>query len=141
MQLSPHFSLAELTVTTTGIQNVVAPEHLANLKFTASQMERVRAIMGQPIKVNSGYRSAAVNKAVGGVLTSAHSLGFAVDFVCPAFGAPYDICKALIAAGVPFDQLIHEKRSWVHIGFGPRHRGQVLTLLPGSQTYQAGLLR
>ncbi|WP_228268146.1 D-Ala-D-Ala carboxypeptidase family metallohydrolase, partial [Acinetobacter ursingii] len=84
-QLSPHFSLAEMTVTSTGITNVPTGQHLKNLTYTAQQMEKVRAILGGlPIQVNSGFRCDAVNRAVGGVTTSAHSFGFAVDFVCPA---------------------------------------------------------
>lgn len=144
-QLSPHFSLAELTVTSTGIYNIPTGQLLANLTYTAQQMEKVRAILGTPIQVNSGFRCDAVNRAVGGVTTSAHSYGFAVDFVSPAFGTPYEICARLIQAGMKFDQLIHEKRRWVHIGFGLKtgvsNRQQVLTLPPAGGSYQPGLLR
>ena len=145
-QLSPHFSLAEMTTTSTGIPNVPTGVLLQNLTYTAQQMEKVRQILGgNPIQINSAYRSDAVNRAVGGVTTSAHSYGFAVDFVCPKFGTPHDICAALIAAGMKFDQLIHEKRRWVHIGFGLRsgisNRQQVLTLPPQGGRYQAGLIR
>lgn len=144
-QLSPHFSLAELTVTSTGIPNTPTGQALANLKHTAEQMELVRAALGKPINVNSGYRSAAVNKAVGGSTTSAHSYGFAVDFVCPQFGTPYEICRAIIEAGISFDQLIHEKRRWVHIGFGlssgKSARKQVLTLMPQGGRYHHGLIK
>lgn len=144
-QLSPHFSLAEMTTTSTGIANIPTGVLLQNLTYTAQQMEKVRAILGQPISINSGFRCDAVNRAVGGVTTSAHSFGFAVDFVCPAFGTPYDVCAKLIAAGMKFDQLIHEKRRWIHIGFGTKagigHRQQVLTLPPVGGRYQPGLLK
>lgn len=144
-QLSPHFSLEEMTVTSTGIPNIPTGQYLQNLTYTASQMEIVRQILGTAIHVNSGYRCDAVNKAVGGVITSAHSFGFAVDFVSPDFGTPYDICAKLIAGGMKFDQLIHEKRRWVHIGFGLKtgqsHRQQVLTLHPGDTRYLPGLLK
>lgn len=143
-QLSPHFSLAEMTVTSTGITNVPTGQHLKNLTYTAQQMEKVRAILGGlPIQVNSGFRCDAVNRAVGGVTTSAHSFGFAVDFVCPAFGTPYEVCQALIKGGMKFDQLIMERNRWVHIGFGLKsgisHRQQVLTLPPKGNKYMAGL--
>lgn len=142
-QLSPHFSLAELTVTSTGIPNIPTGVYLQNLIYTAQQMEKVRAILGTPIKVNSGYRCDAVNRAVGGVTTSAHSFGFAVDFVSPEFGDPYTICAKLIQAGMQFDQLIMERNRWVHIGFGLKsgisHRQQVLTLPPKGNKYMAGL--
>lgn len=144
-QLSPHFSLSELTTTSTGLANIPTGQLLKNLTYTAEQMEKVRAILGHPISVNSAYRSDAVNRAVGGVTTSAHSFGFAVDFVCPGFGNPYEVCAALIKAGMKFDQLIHEKRRWVHIGFGLKsgisHRQQVLTLPPQGGRYQAGLMK
>lgn len=144
-QLTPHFSLAEMTVTSTGIPNVPTGQLLKNLTYTAQQMEQVRQILGTPIQINSAYRSDAVNRAVGGVTTSAHSYGFAVDFVSPQFGTPYEICAALIKAGMKFDQLIHEKRRWVHIGFGLRtgisHRQQVLTLPPQGGRYLSGLVK
>ena len=145
-QLSPNFSLAEMTVTSTGLANVPTGQLLQNLTYTAQQMEKVRAILGnKPIQVNSAYRSDAVNRAVGGVTTSAHSFGFAVDFVCPQFGTPYEVCEALIKGGMKFDQLIHEKRRWVHIGFGLKsgisNRQQVLTLPPQGGRYQAGLIK
>lgn len=144
-QLTPHFSLAEMTTTSTGIPNVPTGVLLQNLTYTAQQMEKVRQILGTPIQINSGFRCDAVNRAVGGVTTSAHSYGFAVDFVSPQFGTPYDICAKLIAAGMKFDQLIHEKRRWVHIGFGLKggvsHRQQVLTLPPQGGRYAPGLIK
>jgi zinc D-Ala-D-Ala carboxypeptidase len=145
-QLSKNFSLSEMTVTSTGIPNVPAGQLLKNLTYTAQQMELVRAALGnKPIQVNSAYRSDAVNRAVGGVTTSAHSFGFAVDFVCPSFGTPYEVCAQLIKAGIKFDQLIHEKRRWVHIGFGLRsgisNRQQVLTLPPQGGRYMSGLIK
>lgn len=142
-QLSPHFSLAEMTTTNTGISNHPASaEHMDNLRFTAQMMEAVReALGGHSIRVNSAYRSPAVNRAVKGSTTSAHCLGLAVDFVCPAFGTPYDICKFLSVAGIPFDQIIHEKRRWVHIGFGPRKRHQLLTLPPTGTRYLPGIIK
>lgn len=139
MQLSPHFSLQELTVTSHPIANVPNPTQLRNLTATAAGMERVRAILGQPITVNSAFRSPAVNKAVGGASTSAHLDGWAVDFVCPVFGSPYDICAALLKAGLKFDQLIHENRRWVHVSFDPKMRGQMLTF--DGHAYHAGLAR
>lgn len=145
-QLTKHFSLAEMTTTSTGLPNIPTGQLLANLKYTAEQMEIVRQILGnKPITINSAYRSDAVNKAVGGVLTSAHSFGFGVDFVCPAFGTPYDICVAIAKSGLKFDQLIHEKRRWVHIGFGLKsgisNRQQLLTLPPQSKNYVVGIIK
>lgn len=143
--LTPHFSLEEMTTTSTGLPNIPTGQLLANLKHTAEQMEKVRKILGTPIQINSAYRSDAVNRKVGGVTTSAHSFGFAVDFISPKFGTPYEICEALIKGGMKFDQLIHEKRRWVHIGFGLKsglsNRQQVLTLPPASSRYLPGLVK
>ena len=141
--MTPNFSLQELTTTNTGLANTLTdPVHKKNLQRTAQMMEVVRGILGnRPIKVNSGYRSPAVNKAVGGVPNSAHALGYAVDFVCPSYGDPYSICLALQKAGIQFDQIIHEKRAWVHISFDPRFRGQLLTLMPGSSKYLTGIIK
>lgn len=138
-QLSQNFSLGEMTTTSTGKDNRPTPQHLANLTNTALAMQAVRVALGNmAIKVNSAYRSAAVNRAVGGSATSAHCLGYAVDFVCPAFGTPMDICKALVSAGIKFDQLIMEKGRWVHISFDPSMRGQVLSWHGGA--YLKGLV-
>lgn len=137
-QLSNHFSLAEMTTTSTGLNNTPNVQQLAILTNTAQAMEAVRKLLGSPISVNSGFRSAAVNRKVGGSPTSAHALGYAVDFVCPAFGDPMAICRAIVAAGIKFDQLIMERNSWVHISFDPRMRQQVLSWWGGA--YKSGLV-
>ncbi len=141
-QLSPNFTLEELTVTGTGIDNSPPPAMLATLKRTAAKMEEVRTLLGgKAITVNSAFRNKAVNEAVGGVPNSAHALGFAVDFTCESFGTPYDICKKIAASKLQFDQLIHERRVWVHLSFDPnRNRRQLLTLPPTGSTYESGIL-
>jgi putative chitinase len=133
--LSPHFTLSEMTVTSTGLNNQPTPAHLANLKVAAAGMEKVRAALGKPILVNSAYRSAAVNRKVGGVPASAHCQGYAVDFRVSGM-TPLEICRALVKAGIKFDQLI-EEGTWTHISFDPRMRDQVLTMRNGK--YFAGL--
>lgn len=124
-----------MTVTSTGLDNQPSPAHLANLKVAAAGMEKVRTALGQPIKVNSAYRSAAVNRRVGGVPTSAHCQGYAVDFRVTGM-SPLDICRKLVAAGIKCDQLI-EEGTWTHISFDPKMRQQVLTMRNGK--YVAGL--
>ncbi len=135
-KLSTHFTLSEMTVTSTGLDNQPTPAHLANLKIAAAGMEKVRAALGKPILVNSAYRSATVNRKVGGVPTSAHCQGYAVDFRVTGM-SPLEICRAIVAAGIKFDQLIEENGRWTHISFDPRMRGQVLTMRGGK--YTAGL--
>lgn len=132
MKLSPHFTLAELTVSATaarrGLDNTPPPAVLETLKATAARMEQVRAILGgKPIIVISGYRSPAVNAAVKGSRTSAHMTGHAVDFICPGFGLPRLVARRLAAELADFDQLIQEFGQWVHVGFGPGRRNQLLT--------------
>src|SRR5690606_25284898 len=114
MKLSKHFTLEELTRSATaqrlGLENSPTVRELANLMRLAAVLEDVRRALGhRPILVTSGFRSEAVNKAVGGSATSAHRLGLAADFTCPTFGAPLAICEAIAASDIEFDQLIHEK--------------------------------
>ncbi|CAM3251691.1 D-Ala-D-Ala carboxypeptidase family metallohydrolase [Asticcacaulis taihuensis] len=122
-----YFTLDELTHTEhRNIDNTPSPEMVETLRQTAQQMDRVRTLLGKPIRVNSGYRSPALNAAVGGAPNSAHMSGYAVDFVCPGFGTPLQICQKIIASDIRFDQLIQEG-TWVHISFDPRLRMQQLT--------------
>jgi hypothetical protein len=141
-QLSPHFTLEELTVTGTGIDNSPPPAMLPVLKRLAAKMEDVRKLLGdKSITINSAYRNKAVNEAVGGVSNSAHALGFAVDFTCASFGTPFEICKKIAASPLQFDQLIHERRDWVHLSFDAnRSRRQLLTLPVTGSAYQDGIL-
>lgn len=136
--LTPHFTLSEMTDSQTaarkGIPNmppVGSPER-ANLQRTAETMEEVRTILGdKPILISSGYRSPAVNAAVGGSKSSAHMSGLAVDFSCPGAGTPLQICRALEPhmKKLGIDQLIHEYGTWVHLGLtggAPRHQAMTI---------------
>ena len=137
--ISKHFSLKEVTTTSTGLDNSIQEEDLPNILFTAEQMEKVReALGGYPIFVNSWYRNKQVNASVGGVENSAHRKGFAVDFRCPGFGDITKVCQAIIASGIQFDQLIWEYGRWVHVSFAPRMRQQVLHIKKAGN-YQLGL--
>jgi zinc D-Ala-D-Ala carboxypeptidase len=126
--LSPNFSLEELSVTQQrGLDNSPSAAVIEELRRTAEQMEAVRRLMGdRPIVVSSGYRSKAVNKAVGGSPRSAHLTGAAVDFNCHRFGDPLAVCRVLAASSLDFDQLI-EEGTWVHLSFAKARRRQVLT--------------
>ena len=86
MKLSEHMTLAELCKTNTGMENVPNEAQVENLKRLCRWLERLRRRWNDkygdgddPIIINSGFRSAAVNKAVGGVPTSNHLTGCAVD--------------------------------------------------------------
>jgi hypothetical protein len=130
-RLSEHFTLEEFTFSQTavrrGIDNTPPAAILERLKIAAEKMERVRHVLGGPIRVSSAYRSLALNKAVKGSKTSAHCLGWAVDFTCPSLGSPLAICRTL-EKHIHYDQLIHEFGSWVHISFDPQGRNMELTI-------------
>lgn len=134
MKLTEHFTLEEFLRSTTAthksIDNTPNSKQLQNIKFTAEQMEKVRSILGNnPILISSGFRSIALNKAVGGSSTSSHLTGYAVDFTCPKFGSVKAVCEALVNSGLRFDQIIYEQGNtkWCHIGFGEQMRGQALS--------------
>ena len=132
-KLSEHFSLAELTKTKTGIENVPNEAQVENLKRVCRWLERLRKRWNDkygdgddPIIINSGFRSAAVNKAVGGVPTSNHLTGCAVDIRC--IGMEQALRYAAILLDISdeskedFDELlIEQKRSvvWIHFAVRP----------------------
>src|SRR5512141_27586 len=96
MEISEHFTSEELSFSEAaarlGLDNTPTALILTNLGLVAVVMERIRTLLGgSPIMVHSGYRSLEVNRAVGGVMTSAHCQGLACDFVCPAFGTPAEV--------------------------------------------------
>lgn len=129
MQLSPHFSLAELTASQTaarkGLDNTPTQAAMKNLKTTCEQLEAVRELLGHPLIISSGYRSTAVNKAVGGAANSAHVNGWAVDFICPGYGSPVKILDAIKVSTIKLDQCI-EEGTWIHISFAPTYRQQFM---------------
>ncbi|KAB2906627.1 MAG: peptidase M15A [Burkholderiaceae bacterium] len=124
MQLSPHFSLAELVASTIaqtrGIDNTPPPEVLPRLQATADMLERIRQQIGAPIVVTSGYRCQVLNKAVGGVTSSDHVTGQAADIVVPQYGTPLQVARALapLVSVLGIGQLIYERvggKQWVHV--------------------------
>ena len=124
MTLSPHFSLAELTrsarADALALDNTPPPELVPRLIFTVEMLERIRATLGVPVTVTSGYRSPAVNIAVGGVTSSDHAQGHAADIVAPGYGTPYEIARLLapLVSTLGIGQLILEGvkgKQWVHV--------------------------
>ena len=133
MKLSEHMTLAELTKTNSGIANVPSEAQVENLKRLCRWLERLRKRWNDkygdgddPIIINSGFRSEAVNKAVGGVPTSNHLTGCAVDIRC--IGMEQALRYAAILLDISdmsredFDELlIEQKRSviWIHFAVRP----------------------
>jgi zinc D-Ala-D-Ala carboxypeptidase len=126
MKLSAHFSLAEFTDSDTarrlGIDNSLPDELLGEAMNTAAMMERIRLFLsersGRDIGLlpSSGYRSLALNRAIGSKDSSDHVKMMAVDFRAPAFGTPFDVCQALVPVvdALHIGQLIFE-HTWIHV--------------------------
>ena len=116
MNLSPHFTLEELTHTDhRELDNTPNDAELENLKRLAEFLEEVKTVLGgKPIMVNSAFRSKAVNDAVGSKDTSQHRIGCAADIRVPAM-TPDQVVRAVIASGLGFDQVIREFDRWTHI--------------------------
>ena len=142
MQLSQHFHLREFTKSQTaarrGIDNqpgLAAIDALALLCETL--LEPMRRNFGRAVVVNSGYRSPALNRAIGGARGSQHVLGEAADIEIP--GLANGQVAQWIAAELAFDQLILEAHvpgdpasGWVHVSIAPGRalRRQLLTATP-----------
>ena len=133
LRLTPHFTLAELTKTKTGIENVPNEAQVENLKRLCRWLEQLRRrwnnLYGDgddPIIINSGFRSAEVNKAVGGVPASNHLTGCAVDIRC--IGMEQALRYAAILLDISdlnhedYDELLIEQKGrviWIHFAVRP----------------------
>lgn len=149
-QLSKNFTLAELTKTSAKADNTPGAEQVENLKaLCVNVLQPLREAMGRPMRVNSGFRSDAVNRAVGGSSTSQHSKGEAADIEFDGFDN-LALAKKIIEMGLPFDQLIAEflvpgdpNGGWVHVSHKRigKQRGEVLTAsrVNGKTVYSKGL--
>ena len=127
--MTPHFTLAELTHTDHRLlDNTPNAAELANLKRLAEFLETVKTTLGgKPVMINSAFRSKAVNDAVGSKDTSQHRQGLAADFRVPGM-APDAVVRAIIAAKLPYDQIIREYDSWTHISIADKPRRQALII-------------
>jgi hypothetical protein len=130
--MTPHFTLAELTHTDhREFDNTPNEAELANIRRLAEFLEQVKTVLGgKPIMVNSAFRSKSVNDAVGSKDTSQHRIGCAADFRVPSM-TPDQVVKAIIAANLPFDQVIREFDRWTHIsipnvGSAPRKQALII---------------
>jgi hypothetical protein len=140
MQLSPHFSLDELTRTShADVDNTPDQETMVRLVVLAAQfLEPMRAKFG-PLIIDSGYRSAALNAKVGGAKLSAHLYGCAADVVSPTYSPDVLVRWVVEESGLPFDQVIDEHvgaARWCHIGIvrpgfdTPRKQAMIFTGSP-----------
>jgi hypothetical protein len=125
--MSAHFTLAELTRTSSGVANVPnAAETKALEALCSSLLEPVRSKFG-PVSIHSGYRSKAVNEAIGGSKTSQHMKGEAADFHCAAAKLE-DVMRWIVTeSGLKYGQVILEghtkgKPTWIHLSLGAPYR-------------------
>lgn len=116
MNLSPHFTLEELTHTDhREFDNTPNDAEKNNLKRLAEFLEQVKDVLGgKPIMVNSAFRCKQVNDAVGSKDSSQHRIGCAADIRVPGM-TPDEVVKAVIASGIGYDQIIREFDRWTHI--------------------------
>ena len=114
--MTPHFTLAELTHTDhRTLDNTPNDQEKANLQRLAEFLEQVKSALGdKPVMVNSAFRSKHVNDAVGSSDRSQHRLGCAADLRVPGM-TPDAVVRAILAANLPFDQIIREFDAWTHI--------------------------
>ena len=139
INLSEHFKLQELCKTKTGIENVPNETQVNNLRRLCRWLEQLRLRYNQmrneemrnevreyPIIINSGFRSPAVNKTVGGATMSNHLTGCAVDIRC--IGMEQALRYAAILLDISdlnkedFDELLIEQRRsvvWIHFAVRP----------------------
>lgn len=129
-----YFCLAELcasdTARNSGIDNTPPPGVKVKLEtLIVRLLDPVREAWGKPIRVNSGFRSPVLNRAVGGAASSQHVAGEAADITA---GSPEENRKLfeLIKDGFGFDQLIDEQDyHWLHVSYRAGcNRNQVLHL-------------
>lgn len=136
MKLTKHFTLEELCASSTAkrlnISNKPTNEEIENMKHLAlSILEPLRLFMQKPIYINSGFRSQKLNKAVGGVASSQHTRGEAVDIRVTTI-AEGKVMFEYIRRNTPFDQLIWERNArgsrWIHVSArrDGRNRHQVI---------------
>ena len=124
--ITMHFTIEELYASATakakGINNKPNVQQTINLVYlTAYVLEPLRVAMNEPIKIGSGFRCQALNKAVGGVYNSQHLKGQAVDLCIDGDMKKGKKWFDYIRKNLPFDQLIWEHNSkgsyWVHVSY------------------------
>ena len=138
MELSKNLVLAEVirseTAKMKGISNMPTPEHIENFKKLAENVfQPIRDHFGVPIHISSGYRSKALNKAIGGSLSSQHCQGEAIDIDMDGTSITNKQIFDFIKDNLVFDQMIWEfgtdkNPDWVHVSYEStgKQRKQIL---------------
>lgn len=152
MDFAPDFSAAVLTYSDTaradGIDNSLPANLVENAKRLSWQLQTILGWLKEDfgvhatLTITSGYRCDLLNKAVGGVIGSDHSLALAADLSTNQM-APLAFCKWLAGRVTAFRQIIHEFGRWSHLALphdGEAPRMQTLTIRKSSEGYLSGLL-
>ena len=141
-KLSPHFTLGEMTKSSSHpeVYNIPSHEAIANLKRVCGWLEVLRkrynekyGVGEEPIRINSGYRSPQLNKRIGGVPTSNHLTGCAADIRVENMEQLLRYAVILLdyadESKQEFDELLIERNShgaiWLHFAVRPsgnRHK-------------------
>ncbi len=130
-QLTPHFTLQEMVFSQhairLGINNTPSEQQIAALKTLCENvLEPLRKKVGKAVHISSGYRSPDLNRAIGGSYTSQHMRGEAADIHVEGY-TTQALFALLKSSDLPFDQLIEEFDSWVHVSYSTeRQRRQAL---------------
>lgn len=136
--MSKHFTLDEFIRSRMAqdlkIDNSLPEGLLVAANQTLAGLERIRAFLGQPVTLNSGYRCPALNKLVGGADDSQHMRAEAADILCLFHGSPSEVARALLPARfiLGIDQLILEP-TWVHVSFTADPRYQAMRAVGGGR--------
>ncbi len=135
MQLTPNFTLEELTASGTaarlGINNTPNAVEISNLRRLAYMLQELRNMFDAPIFINSGFRNKELNQAVGSSSSSQHLKACAADIRVSGY-TPREAVRKIIDSGISYDQVICEYDSWVHISVpsevGVKARKNALTI-------------
>ena len=140
--LSEHFKLGEMTKSNSHpeVYNIPGHEAIANLKRVCGWLEVLRARSGGPILINSGYRSPQLNKKIGGVPTSNHLTGCAVDIRVKDMEQLIRYAAILLdyadESHQQFDELLIERNRygaiWLHFAVRPRDNRHKVALIQAS---------
>lgn len=131
IKLTKNFTLDEMCKSATArklrIRNVPSPAVVSRLKALCENvLQPLRDYMGEPIIINSGYRSPELNKKVGGVNGSQHVKGEAADIRCETKSYAVKVIT-FIMMQLEFDQLILERKKgtyWVHVSYTTDHKNR-----------------
>jgi uncharacterized protein YcbK (DUF882 family) len=130
MKITEHFTMEEMTISEyasrNGIKNNPSETAKQNIELLCQKvLEPLRVLVQKPVIISSGYRNKKVNEAIGGSSTSQHMKGQAADFI--VIGMTVEEVFKTVADKLPFDQLIDEFGSWVHVSYSTKLRQQKLT--------------